>query len=105
MTIPDFNVAFKAAYGRLFPFGLIRLLRAGKWIKIIRVISMGVLQDSRNRGIDLSFYCHTFINGKRKGYEVAELSWVEEDNVVMTNTAAKIGAIPYREYRVYEYTL
>jgi hypothetical protein len=66
---------------------------------------MGVLKDHRNRGIDLSFYYHTFINGARKGYEAAEMSWVEEDNVSMTNTAVKIGAKPYRKYRVYEHAL
>jgi hypothetical protein len=33
------------------------------------------------------------------------LSWVEEDNVAMTNTATKIGATPYRKYRVYEQVL
>ena len=105
LALPDFNVAFKAAYGRLFPFGLLRLLAARKRIKVLRVISMGVLKDFRNRGIDLSFYYHTFLNGKRKGYQAAELSWVEEDNVTMQNTAAKIGATAYRKYRVYEHPL
>jgi len=105
LALPDFNVPFKAAYGRLFPFGLFRLLAARKRIQLVRVISMGVLKDYRNRGIDLAFYYNTFINGKRKGYVGAELSWVEEDNVVMTNTAAKVGATAYRKYRVYEHTL
>jgi GNAT superfamily N-acetyltransferase len=105
LSVPDFNVAFKAAHGRLFPFGLFRLLAARKRIPIIRTISMGVLPDYRNRGIDLSFYYNTFVNGKRKGYKGAELSWVEEDNVPMTNTATKIGATPYRKYRVYEQAL
>ncbi len=105
LSLPDFNVAFKAAYGHLFPFGIIRLLAARKKIKYVRTISMGVLKDYRNRGIDLSFYYHTFVNGKRHGYKGSELSWVEEDNVNMTNTATRIGAVPYRKYRVYEHTL
>ncbi len=44
-------------------------------------------------------------NGKTQGIREAELSWVEEDNVVMQNTAAKVGATPYRKYRVYEHKL
>lgn len=105
LSLPDFNVAFKAAHGHLFPFGIFHLLTAKKRTKLIRTISMGVLKDHRNRGIDLSFYYHTFVNGKRKGYQGAEMSWVEEDNVNMTNTAMKIGGKAYRKYRVYEHAL
>ncbi|HVO40499.1 MAG TPA: GNAT family N-acetyltransferase [Spirochaetia bacterium] len=105
LSLPDFNVAFKAAHGRLFPFGIFHLLTAKKKTKFLRTISMGVLKDHRNRGIDLAFYYHTFVNGARKGYKAGEMSWVEEDNVNMTNTAVKIGAKPYRKYRVYEHVL
>jgi GNAT superfamily N-acetyltransferase len=105
LTIPDFNVAFKAAYGRLFPFGIFHLLTAKKKTKLVRTLSMGVLKDYRNRGIDLAFYYYTYKNGASKGYRAAEMSWVEEDNVAMTNTALKLGGKPYRKYRVYEHTL
>jgi hypothetical protein len=105
LSLPDFNVAFKAARGHLFPFGIFHLLTAKKRARLLRTISMGVLKDHRNRGIDLSFYYHTFVNGKRKRYQGAEMSWVEEDNVNMTNTALKIGGKPYRKYRVYERAL
>ncbi len=105
LSLPDFNVAFKAAHGRLFPFGVFHLLTAKKRTKFLRTISMGVLKDHRNRGIDLSLYYHTFVTGKRKGYHGGEMSWVEEDNVNMTNTALKIGGKPYRKYRVYEHAL
>jgi hypothetical protein len=33
------------------------------------------------------------------------MSWVEADNVAMTNTAIKLGGKPYRTYRVYEQAL
>ncbi len=105
LTLPDFNVGFKAAHGRLLPFGIFHLLTAKKRTKMVRTISMGVLKDYRNRGIDLAFYYHTYKNGVRHGYRAGEMSWVEEDNVNMTNTAVKIGGKPYRKYRVYEYKL
>ncbi len=105
LKIPDFNVAFKAAHGRLFPFGIFHLLTAKKKTHLVRTLSMGVLKDYRNRGIDLAFYYHSFKNGMPKGYTAAEMSWVEEDNVPMTNTALKLGGKPYRKYRVYEHSL
>jgi len=105
LTLPDFNVALKAAHGRLFPFGIFRLLAARRKIRFARVLSMGVVKESRNRGIDLAFYYHSYKNAARKGYRGGEMSWVEEDNAAMTNTAVKLGGTPYRSYRVYEQAL
>jgi hypothetical protein len=101
-ALPDMNVALKAAYGRLLPFGIFRLLAARKRIHLIRVLSMGVHQDYRNRGIDLAMYYYSYKKGVPKGYFGAEMSWIEEDNVPMTNTAIKLGGKPYRKYRMYE---
>ena len=105
LTLPDFNVAFKAAHGRLLPFGIFHLLSAKKKTHMVRTLSMGVLKEYRNRGIDLAFYYYSYKNGVPKGYRAAEMSWVEEDNVAMTNSALKLGGKPYRKYRVYEYSL
>jgi GNAT superfamily N-acetyltransferase len=102
LAIPDMNIALKAAYGRLFPFGLFKILAARKRIHLVRVLAMGVHEDYRNRGIDLAMYYHSYKRGVPKGYFGAEMSWVEEENVSMTNTAIKLGGVPYRKYRVYE---
>jgi len=105
LTMPDFNVAYKKAYGRLFPLGLYYLLTGKRRTNLCRTLSMGVLKDYRNRGIDLAFYYHSYKNGVPKGYTAVEMSWVEEDNAAMTNTATKLGGKPYRKYRVYEKAL
>ena len=105
LTMPDFNVGFKAAHGHLLPFGIFYLLTAKKRTHLVRTLSMGVLKDYRNRGIDLAFYYYSYKNGVPKGYLAAEMSWVEEDNAAMTNTALKLGGKAYRKYRVYEHGL
>jgi len=105
LAVPDLNVGLKAARGRLFPFGLLKILLAKKRISFVRVVSMGVLKEYRNRGIDLAFYYYSYKYGVPKGYHGCEMSWVEEDNVAMTNTAVKLGGKPYRKYRVYEHAL
>jgi GNAT superfamily N-acetyltransferase len=102
LAIPDMNVALKAAYGRLFPFGIFRMLAARKRIRLIRVLSMGVRKEYRNRGIDLIMYYYAYKYAVPKGYDCGEMSWVEEDNVAMTNTAIKLGGKPYRRYRIYQ---
>jgi len=104
-ALPDLNVALKAARGRLFPLGIFRLLAARRNIHLVRVLSMGVHEDYRNRGIDLAMYYYSYKFGVPKGYFGAEMSWVEEENAAMTNTAIKLGGKPYRKYRVYEQAL
>ncbi len=105
LTMPDFNVGYKKAYGHLFPFGIYHLLTAKKKTHLVRTLSMGVLKEYRNRGIDLAFYYYSYKNGVPKGYNAVEMSWVEEDNAAMTNTALKLGGKAYRKYRVYEKAL
>ncbi|MCK5833586.1 N-acetyltransferase [bacterium] len=105
ITIPDFNAALKTAHGRLFPIGIFKILQAKKRITRARVITMGVMEGFRNRGIDLVFYYKTYINGLKKGFTSAELSWVDEDNHPMNNTAIKLAAKKYKTYRIYEYKL
>jgi GNAT superfamily N-acetyltransferase len=102
LGIPDANVGLKEARGRLLPFGIFKILAARKRIHLVRVLSMGVDKDYRNRGIDLAMYYYSYKFGVPKGYYGAEMSWIEEDNVAMTNTAIKLGGKPYRTYRMYE---
>jgi len=104
-ALPDMNIALKQARGRLLPFGIFKILAARKNIHLIRVLSMGVHRDYRNRGIDLAMYYHSYKRGVPKGYFGAEMSWVEEDNIAMTNSAVKLGGKPYRKYRIYEMKL
>jgi GNAT superfamily N-acetyltransferase len=105
LALPDGNVALAAAHGRMFPFGIIKMLLAKKKIHRVRVLSMGVVKEYRNRGIDLAFYYYSYKYGVPKGYWGAEMSWVEEDNVAMSNTALKLNGRRYRTYRVWEHAL
>ncbi|GAB4165291.1 MAG: GNAT family N-acetyltransferase [Planctomycetota bacterium] len=102
LTIPDLNIALKHLNGRLFPFGFIKLLWHRRKIHRIRVTAMGLLKEYRNLGLDALLYLETFERGIRKGYTEAELSWILEDNNEMNTALAKLGARPYRRYRIYE---
>src|SRR5207245_9994154 len=56
LTLPDSNVALKAANGRLtqwgVPLGLARLLWAARGIDRLRVLLLGIKPGCRRRGID-----------------------------------------------------
>ncbi len=102
LALPDIHVLLKKLNGRLFPFGIVRLLLGKKRIHRARVLSMGVIPEYRMRGIDTVFYCRTYEAGTAVGYNWAEFSWILEDNKMMNDAAISMGARPYKKWRIWE---
>ncbi len=105
MALPDINQALIHLNGRLLPFGLLKLLYYKRRINCVRVLTMGVVPEFRNRGVDLVFYSETFKNGVAKGYYFGEFSWVLEINDLMNRMAENMGAKVYKTYRLYDIPL
>ncbi|MDP8205336.1 MAG: hypothetical protein P9L92_01630 [Candidatus Electryonea clarkiae] len=108
LALPNINeTVIKIRDGRLFPFGLPRLMwhtRKGA-ITSVRIPLMGVLEEYRGRGIDAVFYHDLFIEGVKKGYTWSEMSWILETNTMMNRAAEMMGGKRYKTYRIYEKVL
>jgi GNAT superfamily N-acetyltransferase len=102
LSMPDLNQAIIHARGRLFPFGLLKILHYAKKIDMIRIITMGVIKEYRNMGIDAVFYLDTWRNATKRGYHRGEMSWILENNVMMNRSAEMLGGKIYKTYRMYE---
>ncbi len=102
LAVPDVNQALKKINGRLFPFGIFKLLYYSKKIHRLRVVIMGVIEEYRNKGIDSVFYLETYRKGVEKGYNWGEFSWILENNDPMNTALKNIGARVYKTYRIYE---
>jgi GNAT superfamily N-acetyltransferase len=102
LSLPDYNKLLRTMKGRLLPFGFLHLLLGKRSINRVRVILLGIIPQYRNRGIDALLYYETFKRGLEKGYTSCEISWVLEDNVMMDRAARRMGAVPYKRYRIYE---
>ncbi len=105
LSLPDINQVLKKTNGRLFPFGLIKILwnlKIRRTINQARVLILGVLPEFQKKGIELIFYVDTFQNGIKRGYKRGEFSWVLEDNFLMRKPLEKMGAKVYKVYRMYE---
>jgi len=102
LAAPDINQALKKINGRLFPFGIFKLLYHTKKINRVRVIIMGVINEYRNKGIDSVFYLDTYRKAIAKGYNWGEFSWILETNDPMNTALRNIGAKVYKTYRIYE---
>lgn len=103
IAVPDLNEILIKLNGRLWPFGIFKLLTGYKQITGVRVLIMGVLKEYRHKGVDLLFYYETFKNGLKNGYNHGEMSWILENNLPMRRALEKIyGTKIYKTYRLYE---
>ncbi len=105
LALPNINQALIKLNGRLFPFGILKLLwhtKIKNKIDGVRIITMGVVHEFQKRGIDTVFYVATFDVGIKRGYTWAEMSWVLDDNVMMNRVLDILGATLYKKYRLYE---
>jgi GNAT superfamily N-acetyltransferase len=102
-ALPNINIALKRAGGRLFPFGLFKILYHQRLIRELRVVALGVVEEYRTAGVAAGFYAELIRGARRLGYGHSEMSWILEDNVLMNRSLEAMGAKKYKTYRIYEW--
>ncbi|MEQ1745097.1 MAG: hypothetical protein ABMA02_06720 [Saprospiraceae bacterium] len=103
LTVPNVNeVQIKLKRGRLFPFGVFKLLFGLRKIKTVRIIALGTLKEYRRLGVDVCFYVRNMKTALRKGIDRGEASWILDNNQAMNRALEHIGGRVYRTYRLYE---
>ncbi len=105
LALPDVNQVLRKLNGRLFPFGILKALWYGRRIRRMRVITLGLLEEYRGKGVDALLYLDMIEKGASRGIEFAELSWVLEDNEAMRKPLERLGGEVYRRYRLYDVAL
>lgn len=104
LALPDVNFALKPAGGSLLPTGLLKILYYQRLIKSLRVIALGVVEEYRTSGVAAGFYATLVRTARKLGYDGdCEMSWILEDNVLMTRSLQVMGAKHYKTYRIYEW--
>ncbi len=98
----DYNPLIKEIDGKLFPFGLLKLLWKRKHIKSIRLISTNVLPEYQRWGLGL-----VLLNGlipaiRKWGIQEAEFSWVLESNKLSRGSLERGGVLRDKTYRIYD---
>jgi hypothetical protein len=101
-ALPDYNPRIKAINGRLFPFGIFRLLWRKENIKSIRVISTNVLPEHQMMGLGLLLLNAMVPKILENNITDVEFSWVLESNTFSRGSLEKGGAIKTKTYRVYD---
>jgi len=105
LMLPDVNVALKPLKGKLFPFGIARLLWTLPRIKVTRLMAMGVKAGFRRRGIEMAMVNEITLATHRRGIHWAEIGWTLEDNDLVNSVIRNYVPEPYKTYRIYEQSL
>jgi GNAT superfamily N-acetyltransferase len=102
VAVPDYNQVLGKVNGRLDPLGIAKFLWYSRKISDIRILTMGVKEEYRKKGIEGLLYLEAFKAAMKKGYGRAEMSWILEDNVLMQRGCELMGGKLYKKYRIYE---
>ena len=106
VALPDLNQAFShIKSGKLFPFGFIKFLYYKRRITNGRVLILGVLDEYRNKGVDVLLYQKIRDNLVSLGIYKAEACYVMESNYRMNRIMEKIGGVKIKKYRIYKYEI
>ena len=110
LILPDFHEAIRPLNGHLFnwglPLGLVRFLRNRHHIQTGRLLTLGVIEEYRRRGISELLILRTLESVmKVTKFTGAELGWTLEDNDRINHTIEATGVRRYKTYRIYEKSL
>ncbi len=102
VALPDINEILKDMNGKLLPFGIFKFLLKKKHIKTLRIITLGVVDKYRNKGLDFVLITDVVEKAFEKGIRFGECSWILEDNKKMNNALLKLSGEVYKIYRIYD---
>jgi GNAT superfamily N-acetyltransferase len=105
LALPDYNTALQPLKGRLLTpkvLGFIPYLMGWKRPKRTRVLTLGVKEQYRGKGLESAMLIEGLRVGIEAGVTESEASWILEDNVMMCRVIESIGGTPYKTYRIYE---
>ena len=102
LFLMDANQALIHAKGRLFPFGLVKILKYLPTMNYCRVLTLGLVPEARGQGIDNLLIMALFRHGGAAGTIGGEFSWILEDNTAMRKPLERIGSVISKRYLLYD---
>ncbi len=104
LALPDYNVALQPLRGHLLTpkvLGFIPYLLGWKCPPRTRVITLGMKEKYRSKGLESALLIEGLKTGIAAGVRESEASWILEDNVQMRRVLEAIGGRVYKTYRIY----
>ena len=101
LGFPDISAAMQRCRGKLFPFGIVQLLRELRRTNWVALNGNGILPEFQGRGGNALLYSEMYHTIQDFGYQSAELVQVAETAVRMRSDLETLGGEPYKNHRVF----
>lgn len=101
VAFPDLNVLLRGLNGRLFPFGLSKLLWGIPRLKQYRMFALGVVPEYHGKAVDSLMYRCLYEKLFHKKIRL-EINFVLDGNLPMLNAMQNLGVTKLRLYRIYQ---
>jgi hypothetical protein len=100
--MPDISEGIKRAGGKLFPFGIIKIIRASRQSKKLIMMLGGIRKEFRGQGIDVLMGARILNSAIKKEMKTLDSHLVLETNSRMRAEYERLGGRIIRRFRIYE---
>ena len=101
IAMPNLAEGFRKARGRLYPFGIFHLLRAGRRSRQLDSLVGGIRKDFRDRGVDAVLGSATMAAAAAAGFRFVDTHHELEYNSKVRGEMEKLGGTVYKRLRIY----
>jgi len=105
LALLDYNQIIRRINGRLYPFGIFRLMRGRRRINVARAMAVTMLPDFQQSGFGIVLLDRLVEAAKPWGLRSWEFSWVLESNTSSRGTLERAGTKLTKTYRIYDRAL
>lgn len=105
IAMPDMTAGIRKARGRLFPFGILYILRASKKTKQLDLMLGAVKDKYRGMGLDVMMGVKMLESALKAGYEYMDTHHEMETNAKVRGEMERMGGKIYKKYRVFQKAL
>ncbi|MCD6565674.1 MAG: hypothetical protein J7K53_06990 [Bacteroidales bacterium] len=100
--IPDFSEGLQKSRGRLFPFGIFKIMKAMKNTDRVNLLLGAVKPKYQNQGLNVVIAAKFFETAIANGIKELESHLILETNTKMLGEVKKVGGKLYKQFRIFK---
>lgn len=100
--MPDFSRGIREAKGKLFPFGIFKILKESKRSRKLLMMLGGVKKEFRGKGLEVLMGVKILQSGIKHKMDTLDSHLVLEDNIKMRAEYERIGCQVVKKFRIYQ---
>jgi hypothetical protein len=103
--IPSIADGLRKAGGRLYPFGIFKILKSLRQSKKLDLYLGGIQESYRGKGVDVLLGYSTMTSAIDAGFQVMDSHHELETNMKMRAEMERVGGTVYKRFRIYRKSL